>query len=90
MDKDVETSKQKITRKDGIVYERKTNPNKYVKNICLRVDENTYNKLKELDNNPSKVIRVLINEYFERLNSIEEYKNMFGGEDNEENDELEE
>lgn len=58
-------AKQVITRKDGIVYERKCKePTKLTKCLCLRVDDNTFNKLKK-EGVPSKIIKKLINEYLE-------------------------
>lgn len=60
--------KQKIIRKDGIVYERKTkSPTKLTKCLCLRIDEDTFNKLKKYDN-PSRLIKQLINEFLEGVN----------------------
>lgn len=55
--------KQTITRKDGIVYERKRkSPMKYNKCLSVRLDEETYNKLKECGK-PSTVIKNIIKDY---------------------------
>ena len=57
--------KQIITRKDGITYERKRkSPMKYNKCLSVRLDEETYNKLKEYGK-PSTIIKEIINKYFE-------------------------
>ena len=58
--------KQTIVRKDGIVYERKMKtPTKLTKCLCLRLDEQTFNKLKEYDK-PSCIIKKIIDEYLEK------------------------
>lgn len=60
--------KQTIVRKDGIVYERKRRePSKNTKRLCLRIDEETFNRLKEFDK-PSKIIKELIKNYLENEN----------------------
>lgn len=58
-----------ITRKDGITYERKPkSQTKLTKCLCIRLDEETFNKLKQF-NKPSTAIKNIINEYLERENS---------------------
>ena len=52
-----------VKRKDGIVYERKAG--KCTKCLCLRIDEETFEKLKKYDK-PSRVIKQLINDYLEK------------------------
>ena len=55
--------KQTITRKDGIVYERKCKePTKLTRCLCLRLNDETFAKLQE-KGNPSKIIRGLIEDY---------------------------
>lgn len=58
--------KQTIIRKDGITYERKQKePPKYTRCLCLRIEEDTFEKLKQYDK-PSKIIRNLINDFLDK------------------------
>lgn len=57
--------KVKITRKDGITYERKVkSPSKLTRCLCIRIDDERFNKLKEYGN-ACTIIRDLIDNYLD-------------------------